>query len=38
MLESGEVVTFGSIEAEFVVEVPSNASTQTIDPTRKQPS
>jgi DNA-binding winged helix-turn-helix (wHTH) protein len=31
MLESGEVVTFGSIEAEFVVEVPSNASTQTID-------
>ncbi len=35
MLESGEVVTFGSIEAEFVVEVPSNASTQTIDLTRK---
>ena len=35
MLESGEVVTFGSIEAEFVVEVPSNASTQTIDVTRK---
>jgi DNA-binding winged helix-turn-helix (wHTH) protein len=35
MLESGEVVTFGSIDAEFVVEVPSNASTQTIDITRK---
>ena len=35
MLESGEVVTFGSIEAEFVVEVPSNASTQTIDISRK---
>ena len=34
MLESGEVVTFGNIEAEFVVEVPSNASTQTIDITR----
>jgi len=38
MLESGEVVTFGSIEAEFVVEVSSNASTQTIDTTRRQSS
>jgi DNA-binding winged helix-turn-helix (wHTH) protein len=35
MLESGEVVTFGSIDAEFVVEVPSNASTQTIDLSKK---
>ena len=34
MLESGEVVTFGNIDAEFVVEVPINASTQTIDITK----
>jgi hypothetical protein len=34
MLESGEVVAFGNIEAEFVVEVPNNASTQTLDITK----